>query len=653
MKYFFKKTIFVFLFLFFIFFLQRWFLLLLEGQWSQYERNDFLKLIKIGFLFDMQSIAYLILPLSISILIASFYKKIYYFFWNYVKFILYFALFFLIADALFFHYFQTHFNVLVFGALEVENFRASWRFFLEKYPVFYIFVFILFCISIIYFFIQKIKTKNLTKVEKKTTIIIYVLIVIVLQIVAMRASFSTFPLEQDDRIISNHSLLNELSTNGIFSLQQTLIDYTKNNFDTNPEKTLQTYGFSSIEEAIQCYMKNPDTTQNWREQIQKKTAINAFLEENPPHVIFLQLEGFSTYYLELQKENFDVLGNLKNHIDQFVIFKNFTSGFQGTFHTFQHLIFGHVNHDLITQNNFKMPASVASVFKEKKYLTQFITGAKLGWNNIYDFLPKQGFDEVMGDQTIKKTLKKVAIDPDWGVFDESFFEFLFEKFKQTKNPQFIYGMSTTHHPNFDVPSDYVPFPLEVHPLVFEKVRSFDAYRKKQFIAFQYMSHHLGIFLDRMKTAGFLDNTIIAFTGDHTLIDAILPQENYLFDRARVPFALYIPEKYKEKKQIDTDRLGSHKDIFPTLFELALSNQSYFLTGQDILAANFEKGQAIYYAQDLLFEKESAYNLEGNFWIKKNNAYVFDYKTDDKNKTCFLRANKAIFDFLIKKELNKN
>jgi phosphoglycerol transferase MdoB-like AlkP superfamily enzyme len=56
----------------------------------------------------------------------------------------------------------------------------------------------------------------------------------------------------------------------------------------------------------------------------------------------------------------------------------------------------------------------------------------------------------------------------------------------------------------------------------------------------------------------------------------------------VPFYLYIPNKLKPNKKIDTNKIvGSHTDILPTLYNLSLSNTNYWATGTDLLSDEAE------------------------------------------------------------------
>ncbi|HCT31254.1 MAG TPA: hypothetical protein DIW31_11120, partial [Bacteroidales bacterium] len=67
----------------------------------------------------------------------------------------------------------------------------------------------------------------------------------------------------------------------------------------------------------------------------------------------------------------------------------------------------------------------------------------------------------------------------------------------------------------------------------------------------------------------------------------------LLRKYAVPFILYVPEKYKKKNLVDTKRFGSHKDIFPTIFNLALSRATYLKTGNNLMSEDKSKDLGVY------------------------------------------------------------
>ena len=53
--------------------------------------------------------------------------------------------------------------------------------------------------------------------------------------------------------------------------------------------------------------------------------------------------------------------------------------------------------------------------------------------------------------------------------------------------------------------------------------------------------------------------------------------------------MYAPPAYRANAVYDRERIGSHKDIMPTLYQLSLSQAPYFQSGCDLLARHPDSG----------------------------------------------------------------
>jgi hypothetical protein len=167
--------------------------------------------------------------------------------------------------------------------------------------------------------IEKIKIPALSLTPVSLVFLGYV----ALHFLALRGSVSTFPLINDDRIISPIGLLNDLTVNGFFSLKETLVEQMQNTLDEDTEKTLRQYGFTSIEQAIAALQeRSVDTQTHWQKQLTETTSENLFLQENPPHVVFLQMERFATYYLQAHSQDFNLLGRFAKYYPDLIKFEN-------------------------------------------------------------------------------------------------------------------------------------------------------------------------------------------------------------------------------------------------------------------------------------------------------------------------------------------
>ena len=83
------------------------------------------------------------------------------------------------------------------------------------------------------------------------------------------------------------------------------------------------------------------------------------------------------------------------------------------------------------------------------------------------------------------------------------------------------------------------------------------------------------------------------TGDHTNNSLFEFTDQDMLKKYSIPLIIYVPEKYRPKLKVDTEKFGSHRDIFPTIFNLSLSNTKYLNTGENLLSNEKQYNYSIY------------------------------------------------------------
>jgi phosphoglycerol transferase MdoB-like AlkP superfamily enzyme len=162
---------------------------------------------------------------------------------------------------------------------------------------------------------------------------------------------------------------------------------------------------------------------------------------------------------------------------------------------------------------------------------------------------------------------------------------------------------------------------------------------ENFYNYQYSSNCLGDFISKIKGSFLKDQTIISATGDHNTWMLFHYTEKSLHRKFGVPFYLYAPQRYLQGKQIDTHRFGSHKDIFPTLFNLSLSDEKYFNSGNDLLTNNWKT---------LFFGiNEKSIAVDKNGLIENLNSTNPRFFSWENNKHSVLEVNQESSNALLK------
>lgn len=508
--------------------------------------------------------------------------------------------FIIIVDHQFYTYFQTHINILVYGFMEDDTsavMASVW----SDHPVFKI----LFSFSLLIFILYKVITKiysqqkTISKPLNRYAGIGLMILFIGMFLLGIRGSIGIFPLQIDDSTVSENRFINSLTLNGLFTLEKAIEERNESNKPIYKVDVINNSGYNSLKEIMSDYYSLPTDSfrsDNYLDYLFETTAVDSLLEQDPPNVIFILMESFGGYYLNFHSEKLNLLGSLEEHLDDGVMFSNFLSSTQGTIYSLESIMINK-DHPIISNTNRRFDSfksSIAYPYVNAGYQTTFITGGKLGWRNLQDFIPNQYFKHAYGKATIIKNNPK-AITNTWGVYDEYLFEDIFNQLElNPKTPKLIYALSTSNHTPYELPSAYQPYPIELSDSLKNIIIANTDVAELNFRAYQYANDCLGKFLSKLKASRYGENTIVAVSGDHNSY-ALFPLNNSKIKEEYnhiVPFFLCIPEKYKKDLHINKNRYGSHKDIFPTLFNISLSNSTYFSLGNNLFDAT--KPDSLFY-----------------------------------------------------------
>ncbi|MFC1890321.1 LTA synthase family protein, partial [Thermodesulfobacteriota bacterium] len=128
--------------------------------------------------------------------------------------------------------------------------------------------------------------------------------------------------------------------------------------------------------------------------------------------------------------------------------------------------------------------------------------------------------------------------------------------------------------------------------------------------------------------------LIAATADHQMrrIKARFPEESML--NKAVPFYLYIPDEILQHVpfEYDKNRVGSHKDIMPTLYSYSLSDSAYYsVGGRNMLVVDEATEKAFGYNRAVWITEEGINTLEGDIqfypWVDEGGLLVQDAPID--------------------------
>jgi phosphoglycerol transferase MdoB-like AlkP superfamily enzyme len=561
-----------------------------------------LKAFWMGFRFDLSVVAYINAPITLLFLLCLLFKSCS-FFKTIISFIKYyysiiFSLLFLVVfvDMAFFAYFKDHYNLMIFGFFEDDTIALIKTIFADYR--FYVLVLIFVILSMLIFNLSVWTYKELKYNERIFNTLywkpgkkfITVLLIVFINFIFARGSFSMFPLGLFYSQISPNQFINKLCVNPVHPLADTM--YLKIKNSKNAVNLKEIFKYKNEEEIIkdlQLLSKYKEAT-DLNDIVNKVTKENKKLETNKPNVVLIVMEGFGEMPVLNNSKEFDVLGELKQHFNKDTVFYNFLAAGFITIHAIESITLGipqrpYVNQITQSQDAFyRFPSSMVLPYKKAGYRSTALYGGSMTWRDLEGFFKVQGFDDVVGEGSIHVEAKDRH---SWGINDDKLFELLEKQLfdEDVQEPKFVFAMTTQTHPPYKVSDDYQALPLEI-PLSVQKMMSAkDLKNRNLFKVYQFANRQLAKFISDVKKSKFADNTIIAVTGDHNLreLSNYVPEETFL--RYAVPFYIYIPQQLKKDldiQKINTKVFGSQMDIMPTLYNLSLSSAAYTSLGNSLL-----------------------------------------------------------------------
>ena len=368
--------------------------------------------------------------------------------------------------------------------------------------------------------------------------------------------------------------------------------------------------------------------------LNQTTPLNRELAALKPNVVFFIMEsmGFNMMSYDVPGK-VDLMGALRNHFESDYVFKRLTSADLHTIQSVAQLLFLSSVSQVSTSSirNVSLPGTPFEVYKKQGYRTIFITSGTTAWENMDEYLPTQYVDEVY-DQTHLMDYFQLTSTTEWGVADHYAFDFAAELVEKAKEPVFVVVLSTSNHPPYHVPEGYTPKPLEV-PAVINQHYHHEDYDESLLTimqTYQSSADALGQTISKLK--GIKDRAmVVAATADHRMLGMKPLLKDGPFKDVAIPFYLWASQDVENVVDIhfDPKRVGSHKDIFPTLYALSLSGADYrTVGGRNMLAPVDSPNQAFGYNISLWLNDKGVYTLQGPIlfypWADEKTDFMTDY-----------------------------
>lgn len=574
-------------------------------------RADYLESLLIGARFDLRVTTIVFAPVLLSGLLLAPFPRIF----RWVKGFIpgySFVLFFISSAALIgnYYYYKTYnnyFDVFIFGLINDDT-SAVLDIIIQDYPIIQA---LLICIIIAFlgYHSSKLLLDKAFDANRPSLPTIkysvYILLTLIVYISLARGSLGTFPLKKYQATVSKYDVLNKVTPNPLLAL-----DWA--NGERQRQATFEQVDEAEYHAQMQRVLGQEDAIYH--------TEKNSYLAEKKPNVIFSLMESMGTNFLvEDDPQTNDLLGSMRQHINSDFFFNRFIASTDGTMTTIASVVFNSNSGSISLGKNRKkrIPGSAFLPFKKAGYKIIYITGGSPTWRNIGSYMPIQGVDEFYQQYHIQKMFPESVKDSNvWGVPDEYLFKFAEHILEQNNGPVFIMTMSQTNHPPYDVPDSYPLHPLKLTDNFANKLMTNREEAESMLETYQYSSNSLGDFISDIKHSEKGNNTIIAATGDHRMRQVKVNFPEDLGTAYAVPFYFYAPEILQQHvtHKYDANRIGSHRDIFPTLYAWSLSDADYYnLGGENLLSPDPTPGHYGVHSE-LLFSDHGVINRKQPEWV---------------------------------------
>jgi phosphoglycerol transferase MdoB-like AlkP superfamily enzyme len=522
----------------------------------------------------------------------------------------------------YFGFYKTPIDSLVFGLMEddtVAVLETIWR----DFPVIWTLLLGLalsaITVAVHRSLLVRLKPDTLLQTRHWAVKAVVVVVVFFALIFAGKGTLREMALQRQHLTVTTSQFLNDMVPNGVIALKYAWDSRGFSQNLQNPLAGLKAMGFDSAQAAAQV-LGLPHGS-----EAEVKAALTAHeplpVGAKKKNLVFFLMESFSAEPMLYQGPKFDVLGRMVPTLtdpSRACHFSNFDSAHGGTHPSLEAILFSTPITPLTLGDVGRKPIpwAIPKVVKDAGYQTLFVTSVRSGWRDLNRVLMAQGFDEVVDANTLKAAYPEATLGI-WGVWDSYVFKYLQKRLaaQPADKPIFVFVLTSTNHPPYDLPADYQRVPRDMSLWRGETssetlLPNLDSYH--------YAADLLGGFVQEVQRSPLSANTIMAATGDHNVrsfgvyADA---QRRYLM--RQVPFVIWGEGLACGKQQALP---ASHRDMFSTLLPLAGIGGPYINTGRDLLRPLTDKPDPMNAPRAMFFTGE-ARNAQGLWQLGNKDSFA--------------------------------
>jgi len=411
--------------------------------------------------------------------------------------------------------------------------------------------------------------------------LVLTIIVFFALVFAGKGTIREMALQRQHLTVTTSPFLNDMVPNGPIALKYAWDSRGQSQNLQNPLAGLKAMGFDSPLAAAEV-LGLPHGSEA---EVRAALVAHEPLPSGTPkkNLIFFLMESWSAEPLLYQSPNFDVLGRLAPTLKdpgKACHFRNFDSAQPGTHPSLEAILFSTPITPLTMGDVGRKPIpwAIPKVIRDAGYQTLFVTSARSGWRDLNRVLAVQGFDEVVDANNLKEAYPDAVLGI-WGVWDSYVFKYLDKRLaaQPADKPLFVFVLTSTNHPPYDLPADYHRVPRDMAQWKGETssdtlLLNLDTYH--------YATDLLGGFVQSVQKGPFKANTIVAATGDHNVRSfGMYADASRRYLQRQVPFVIWGQGLACGPQQALP---ASHRDMFNTLLPLIGVDGPYVNAGRNLL-----------------------------------------------------------------------
>lgn len=486
----------------------------------------------------------------------------------------------------YFGFYKTPIDSLVFGVVEDDTaavFQTIW----QDFPVVWTLLLVLGLTAFSVWLHRRVLARlqpDVALQSRHWALRLLALVVLLFGLMlAGKGTLRQMALQRQHLTVTTSQFLNDMVPNGVIALKYAWDSRGQSQDLSNPLAGLKVMGFASVQAAADVLQLPAESDAAVLQALRAHPALPSGTPKK--NLLFFLMESWSAEPFLYQSPQFDVLGRLAPTLQNACHFRNFDSAQPGTHPSLEAILFSSPITPLTLGDVGRKPIpwSLAKVARDAGYRTLFVTSARSGWRDLNRVLAVQGFDEVVDANTLQAEYPDAALGI-WGVWDHYVFRYLQKRMAAQSNaaagqqaPLFVFVLTATNHPPYDLPSDYQRPALDMAQWKGETSAdtlqlNLDTYR--------YATDLLGGFVQEVMQGPLKDRTVIAASGDHNVRSFGVyaePARRHLV--RQVPFVIW---GASQPCGDQLDLPASHRDMFPTLFPLAGIEGPYINTGRNLL-----------------------------------------------------------------------